>query len=127
PTDLHRDELAQKPLGSLVIRQEVVVHKKDVPAFLALDLAKDFGSWPDILGLVEVRADRAEIAGKAAAAAELHQRDGQVSLAAKEIAARQETAGLSHANLGVVNGLQAPVASVVDNFGPAKFSVADID
>jgi len=65
-----------------VVRRDVVVHEEDEPAILGLDLAQDLADFATVAAGLEVLAHGAEPAAVEAAAVELHQREGQVTLPA---------------------------------------------
>ena len=110
-----------------MVGEEIVVDKKDVLAILVRNLVEHFFRWANVLGLLEVSADGAKLAREPAPPAELHECNGQVTFALKEIAAGLNASRLSHAYLRVVDRLQPVVTGVINHFRPAEFSVANID
>src|SRR5581483_8712679 len=81
PADFERNQRAEKLLGLIHIRRDVVVHEKDQGLFDLPDLFNDFRNGAARLRAVEIRLNRAELAAKMAAASRLDQADRQVTFA----------------------------------------------
>src|SRR5271157_6313789 len=111
----------------LVIAGDIIVNKEDEFSGLRLDFAHHVIECADVVLAIEILRHGAKLAGKAAPAHVLHQRDGQITFARKEVAPGEKPVNLTHTRWTLVPGLHASVASILDHFGPFGFRVANKD
>src|SRR6266850_6189818 len=110
-----------------MVRQEIVVNEKDDLAILIFDLRQHLPGLAHEIGPIEEHADRAKVTCEAAAARELHEGDGEISLALEQVSARLSSTGLRDAWLCPVDLLELAPPCVFYRLVPEKLGIPDVD
>ena len=127
PPDLQRDERAQQLLRGFPVGYEIVVDEEDQLLILIGNLSNHILNPTHSLLPREKRCDGAEVAGKPASSAELHELHRQIFLALEQVPARKYAARLRLFGMTVVDRLDSALAQVLDDLGPDRFRVASDD
>src|SRR5258707_2223106 len=116
PADLQRNQRAEKLLGRLHVRRDVVVDEEEKRLLDAADLLDDLVHRTPRLRGPEVRRDGAEFAAEVAASPGLDQSDGQVALAGEDGPVRAQAAQRRTFGL-LVHTAEASIAEIVQHRG----------
>src|SRR5207249_7677168 len=109
------------------VGQKIVIHEKDDFAVLIFDLRQHLPGLAHEIGPIEEHADRAKVTCEATAARELHEGDGEESLALEQVSARLSSTRLMDAWLCPVDPLEIAPPCVFYRLVPEKLGIPDVD